>query len=122
MNQLNIKEAVAAIPMTEEKRAKTFYQKTMGFELELLSKTQQMYWVKISESKFLLYLREQENKAEHTALSFTVENIEKAMAELENKGIKFYEQEGKKVFELDGSLSAWFQDTEGNNLEISQRS
>lgn len=118
---MEIIEAVAAIPMTDVKRAKSFYQKSMGFQLEPLSDTLEMYWVKTGKSRFLLYLRNEKNKAEHTALSFTVANVEEAITTLENKGIHFYENDDKKVFDLDGSLSAWFQDTEGNNLEISQR-
>lgn len=118
---MEIKEVLAAIPMTNVKRAKRFYGETLGFKLETLSEDLQMYYVKISESKFLLYLRNKKNKAEHTSLSFTVENIESAIALLEKKGISFYEDNENKIFNLDGSLSSWFKDSEGNNLEISQR-
>lgn len=118
---MKIKEAVAAIPMTDVNRAKLFYQETLGFQLETLSNTLDMYWVKSGTTRFLLYLRNEENKAEHTALSFTVENIDEAVNMLESRGVQFYTSEDKRIFDLDGSLSAWFQDTEGNNLEISQR-
>lgn len=118
---MEIKEVMAAIPMTNAERAKRFYGETLGFELETLSENLQMYYVKIDESKFLLYLRNEENKAEHTCLSFTVENIESVIALLEKKGISFYENNENKIFNLDGSLSSWFKDSEGNNLEISQR-
>lgn len=118
---MKVKEVVATIPMTNAERAKTFYSKVLEFELETLSQNLEMYWVKIANTKFLLYLREEESKAEHTTLSFTVENIGEALVSLESKGIQFYESEEKKIFDLDGSKSAWFKDTEGNNLEISQR-
>ena len=118
---MDIKELIAAIPMTDTERAKSFYEKTLGFELETLSKPLNMYWVKKQTSKFLLYKREETTKAEHTVISFTVGNIKKTVQALEGKGVKFYEDAGTKIFNLDGSLSAWFQDTEGNNLEISQR-
>lgn len=118
---MQIKEAIAAIPMTNVDRAKAFYSEILAFELETLSKNLEMYWIKIGESKFLLYKRLEENKAEHTTLSLTVENIEDVISTLESKGVQFYESEGNKIFNLDGSKSAWFKDSEGNNLEISQR-
>ncbi len=116
-----IKEALATIPITNPERAKVFYTQVMGFELDTLSDNKGMYWVKIANSRFLLFRSEVESKAEHTTLSFTVENIEKSLSTLESKGIQFYENKGKKIFDLDGSKSAWFKDTEGNNLEICQR-
>lgn len=120
-SNMKITEALAAIPMTNVKRAKEFYRDILGLELDTLSDKLDMYWLKIGGNKFLLYKRNEKNKAEHTALSFTVDNINNAVDHLENKGVKFYESQGQKIFDLDGSLSAWFQDTEGNNLEISQR-
>ncbi|RDY59768.1 VOC family protein [Flagellimonas nanhaiensis] len=118
---MKINEIVAAIPVLDVNRAKEFYVKTLGFQLEVLSETMGMYWAKINNGRFLLYKRNDENKAEHTAISFTVESIEEAVGELESKGVKFFEAKGEKIFNLDGSLSAWFQDPEGNNLEISER-
>lgn len=118
---MQAKEVVAAIPMTNVERAKAFYSQTLEFELETLSQNLGMYWVKIANSKFLLYKRTEESKAEHTTLSITVEDIERTLYTLEAKGIQFYESEGDKIFNLDGSRSAWFKDSEGNNLEISQR-
>ncbi|WP_190810657.1 VOC family protein [Flagellimonas sp. S3867] len=118
---MKINEIVAAIPINDVIRAKDFYGNTLGFTLDLLSKSLDMYWAKKGNGKFLLYKRNDKNKAEHTAISFTVENIEEAIIELEEKGVEFFESQGKKIYNLDGSLSAWFQDSEGNNLEISER-
>lgn len=118
---MEIREAIAAIPMTNVQRAKQFYGETLGFSLKTLSEELDMYYVLVADSFFLLYLRNEKNKAEHTSLSLNVENIEMAVAQLEHKGISFYEDKGNKIFDLDGSLSSWFKDSEGNNLEISQR-
>lgn len=119
---MKIREAIAAIPMVDVERAKQFYGETLGFKIKMISQDLHMYYVFVANSFFLLYLRNEKNKAEHTSLSLTVENIEIAVNELEDKGITFYEDKGIKIFELDGSLSSWFKDTEGNNLEISERS
>ena len=118
---MDIKEIITAIPVNDVDRAQNFYSKTLGFELETLSRNLDMYWAKSNNGKLLLYKREDENLAEHTALSLTVENIEDSVKELEEKGVVFHEVHGQKIFDLDGSLSAWFKDPEGNNLEISER-
>lgn len=117
-------EALSAIPAVEIERAKEFYAKLVDRDnISTLSESLGMYLVSVSENtRFLLYKRDDPNKAEHTAMSFTVENIDETLPELETLGIKFYESDGQKIFDLDGSRSAWFTDTEGNNLEISQRS
>jgi len=118
---MKINEVVAAIPIVNVERAKTFYTDILGLQLTTLSTDLDMYWAKAENSKFLLYKREEASKSEHTAISFSVENIEDAVNKLVKKGVSFYEDNNTKIFNLDGSLSAWFQDTEGNNLEISQR-
>ena len=118
---MEIKEIVAAIPMTNTERAIQFYKNKLSLQVETLSEKAGMYWVKANGSKFLLYKREANTKAEHTVISFTVENVEQSIKELETAGIEFYNDNGAKIFNLDGSRSAWFQDTEGNSLEISQR-
>lgn len=119
---MEIKQAIAAIPMVNVERAKQFYGETLGFTIKTLSEDLNMYYVLVANNFFLLYLRNEKSKAEHTSLSLTVENIEMAIAQLEHKGISFYEDKGAKIFDLDGSLSSWFKDSEGNNLEISERS
>ncbi|MEM7549678.1 MAG: VOC family protein [Bacteroidota bacterium] len=118
---MKIKEIVAAIPMVDVARAVEFYKNILELRVETLSANMDMYWVTSGESKFLLYKKGEASKAEHTAMSFTVENIKESVLKLEENGVKFYQSNNTKIFDLDGSLSAWFQDSEGNNLEISQR-
>lgn len=118
---MKIKEIIATIPINNTERAIHFYKDILNLEVQALSVDLGMHWVKIDNAKFLLYKRESKTKAEHTVISFTVENIAKSINELESKGVEFYNDNNAKIFNLDGSLSAWFQDTEGNNLEISQR-
>jgi hypothetical protein len=61
-------------------------------------------------------------KAEHTALSFRVDNIADAIAQLKSRGVAFadYDFPGLKteghVCVLGSEKAAWFEDTEGNIL------
>lgn len=118
---MEIKEIVAAIPAIDIERAKKFYVDALGLKAETLSNTLNMFWVGKNQNRFLLYQKNEKNKAEHTALSFTVSDIGKTVNKLKSRGVIFYQDNENEVFNLDGSLSAWFTDTEGNNLEISQR-
>jgi predicted enzyme related to lactoylglutathione lyase len=65
-------------------------------------------------------------KAEHTALSFEVEDVGKAIAELVSRGVTFenYDFPGLKtvnhVCVLGSEKAAWFKDPEGNHLCLHQ--
>jgi len=74
-----------------------------------------------------LYQRERGTKADHTVAGWLVEDLEKTMAELRERGITFkqYDMPGLKtdergIAEGDGGRSAWFKDTEGNILTITE--
>jgi len=51
---MEIKEIVAAIPMTNTERAIQFYKNKLSLQVETLSEKAGMYWVKANGSKFLL--------------------------------------------------------------------
>lgn len=63
-------------------------------------------------------------KADHTVAGFIVEDVEKEVKELKEKGVVFEEYdtpETKTVNSIaskDGGKSAWFKDTEGNIIAI----
>jgi predicted enzyme related to lactoylglutathione lyase len=77
----------------------------------------------------MLYLYERENgtRADHTAAGWLVEDVEKAVEELRGRGVVFeqYDMPGLKtnkrgIAESGPVKSAWFKDTEGNILSITQ--
>ena len=69
-------------------------------------------------------------RSAHTAASFNVEDIEAEVRELKSKGVKFEEynipsmhlKTVNSIATLDKIKSAWFKDTEGNILSITQLS
>jgi catechol 2,3-dioxygenase-like lactoylglutathione lyase family enzyme len=74
-----------------------------------------------------LYEREGGSKAEHTVAGWQVDDLEQVMGELRQRGIVFeqYEMPGLRTDErgiaVSGSArSAWFKDTEGNVLAITE--
>jgi hypothetical protein len=73
-------------------------------------------------AEIALFPKPEGTKAEHTALSFKVDDIVGAVAVLEQRGVRFadYDLPGLKTVEhvcvLGSEKAAWFEDTEGNIL------
>ena len=53
-------------------------------------------------------------------ISFRVDDIEIAVAELVAKGVKFYPSKEKAIFDVGPSLVATFVDPDGNWMQLSQ--
>lgn len=76
----------------------------------------------------LLYIYEREGtKAEHTVAGWLVEDIQKAVEELRQRGVEFehydlpsLKTDERGIAKLEGSKSAWFKDSEGNILAINE--
>ena len=128
---LNKTRMDATIPAVDMKRARRFYRDTLGLE-EItppdpeLAKDSAMFQVGDC-TRFLVYRRPHRSKAEHTLAAFTVDDLEKAMGELEDRGVRFEQYDmpdlktdGRGIAEADGMKAAWFKDTEGNILGIGE--
>jgi hypothetical protein len=76
------------------------------------------------DARIALITKPEGTKAEHTALSFEVHDIEQAIAELKDKSVVFedYDFPNLKtvahVCILGSDKAAWFKDSEGNYLCI----
>jgi predicted enzyme related to lactoylglutathione lyase len=125
-----LKEArVAAIlPAVDIKRAKRFYSEKLGLPTPDMPVPEDGAAF-VSGDRTMLYLYERENgtKADHTVAGWLVEDVEKAVDELREKGVVFerYDMPGLKtdergIAESGGAKSAWFKDTEGNILAITE--
>jgi hypothetical protein len=71
------------------------------------------------------YEREGDTNADHTVAGWLVEDVEKTVEELRDKGVVFelYDMPGLKtdergIAESGPTKSAWFKDSEGNILSI----
>ena len=78
-------------------------------------------------TRLYLYQRDTATKADHTVAGWEVENIEEVVEALRERGVVFeqYDLPGLKTDErgiaTSGPVkSAWFKDTEGNILAISE--
>jgi catechol 2,3-dioxygenase-like lactoylglutathione lyase family enzyme len=120
-------ELIAFVPTREPKKARRFYERTLGLEF-------------VSEDAFAVVMRAKgvmirivnvSNVGEFrpwpfTILGWRVGNIEKAVAELGEKGIEFerfagLEQDGMGIWKSpSGARVAWFKDLDGNVLSVTE--
>ena len=119
-------EVVATIPASNLERAKNFYSEKLGFRIVEDTPAGVLYQSK--NSHFFLYPTQFAGTAQNTAVAWEVEQIEKVVKDLRSRGVKFEEYNMAELKTVDGiatmgpSKVAWFKDTEGNTLGITQMS
>lgn len=114
--------------VTDLKRARDYYENKLGLKADA-SMTDDMgvLYNCGAGTNLYLYVRSNASTADNTQVSFKVEDIEKTIEELSDKGVSFehYDMPGLKtnekgVAEMGPVKSAWFKDPDGNILSILQ--
>jgi catechol 2,3-dioxygenase-like lactoylglutathione lyase family enzyme len=112
------------LPVMDMTRARDFYENKLGLTPVGMKPDGQFVYACAGGSSIALFSKEGGTKAEHTALSFEVQDIASVLAALEKAGVVFedYDLPGLKtvnhVCVLGAEKAAWFKDTEGNYLCI----
>ena len=121
---LSENKIVTTIPVVDINRAKQFYKEKL--ELKLLQEMDDgLFFEAGNNTQVFLYQRGQ-TKADHTIATFVVDDIESEVNHLKNKGVIFEEYNLPNIKTVDGIAttdyykSAWFKDTEGNIIGITQ--
>ncbi|NUR58453.1 MAG: VOC family protein [Catenulispora sp.] len=121
---LNDQPISPTIPAADLDRAKRFYQDTLG--LKVVEERDEGIKFESGESVFFLYPTPYAGSAQHTQATWTVSDLDETMADLRGRGVEFeeYDLPGLKtvngVAETETERGAWFKDTEGNILAVSQ--
>jgi catechol 2,3-dioxygenase-like lactoylglutathione lyase family enzyme len=119
--QLDASQVTVMLPVRDLERARDFYERALALppgEERLDGKV--IY--RCGATEIALFPKSEGTKAEHTAVSFRVEDIAAAITELEGRGVVFadYDLPGFKTVEhvcvLGSEKAAWFNDPEGNIL------
>lgn len=119
------------LPVVDLERARRFYRDALGLRAvappseEMAS---EMAWFEGREGlPIALYLRDTPTTADHTAVAFQVEDLDREMEGLSERGVVFerYDLPGLKTDErgiatLGSWRGAWLKDTEGNILGIGE--
>jgi predicted enzyme related to lactoylglutathione lyase len=125
-NMLNKYVVTANLPAVDLARAKKFYVEKLGLKVIREDPGPGAMFEAGKGSQIYLYQRGQ-TKADHTAASFRVDDVEKVVKELKDKGVIFeqYDMPGIKTVNSIAAMGgktkgAWFKDTEGNILGLIQ--
>lgn len=117
--------AIASLPATDIGRAARFYSETLELQPNDVPTLDTVTFACGDGTMLLLYKCEGSVKVDQTAVTWLVEDLEKAVERLREKGVVFeqYDQPGWKtdrrgIADVGGVRGAWFKDTEGNILEI----
>ena len=110
-----------SIPTQDLERARRFYEDRLQLA-PLGQRPDGKFMYRLGGTEIALFPKPEGTKAEHTALSFRVDNIGAAIAALKARGVDFddYDLPGFKTVEhvcvLGSEKAAWFRDPEGNIL------
>ena len=116
---------MAVLPAKDINRAKDFYRDKLGLEPSETIEDSLMYRCGNGTS-FLIYQTDNAGTAKNTQMGWESDNLERDMEELRSRGVTFedYDFPGLKtengVATMDEGKSAWFRDSEGNFLCITQ--
>lgn len=109
-------------------RARTWYQEKLGLAPEKEEMGGMALWYRSGATWFLLYQTETAGTARNTVAGWEVTGIEAVMRSLRSQGVVFEEYdfgEGMRtvdglMLEPGGAKAAWFRDSEGNFLELTE--
>jgi catechol 2,3-dioxygenase-like lactoylglutathione lyase family enzyme len=116
--------AFSGFSVDDVPEARQFYGETLGLRV---SEEYGMLSLHIAgERDILVYPKPDHTPATFTILNFPVDDIEKAVDELAERGVRFerYDDSNtdeKGIYRGQGPLIAWFKDPAGNILSVLQR-
>jgi predicted enzyme related to lactoylglutathione lyase len=119
--RMDTSQVTCLLPVKDLARARRFYEEQLRMK-PLGLKPDGKFVYRCGGAEIALFPKPEGTKAEHTALSFKVEDIGAAIRDLQSRGVTFadYDYPGLKtvnhVCVLGSEKAAWFQDTEGNIL------
>ncbi len=120
-------KAFSGFSVSDLAAAKNFYGETLGLEV---SEDQGMLTLHLAGgTDVLVYPKSNHSPASFTILNFPVDDIDRAVDELTNRGVRFERYEGfgqddkgiaRPAVEGHGPPIAWFTDPAGNILSVLQ--
>ncbi|MEC3955922.1 VOC family protein [Nocardia sp. CDC153] len=115
--------AFSGFSVDDIKAARIFYQDTLGVPVEEAGMGNLL--LRTGGGRVLVYPKPDHEPASFTVLNFPVDDIEKAVDELNRRGVtfqryEFADQDERGIHRGGGPLIAWFTDPAGNVLSVIQ--
>jgi catechol 2,3-dioxygenase-like lactoylglutathione lyase family enzyme len=121
---LNEAPMTTLLPVVDVARARDFYERRLGLKHAGTKPDGKVVYACAGGALLALFPKEAGTKADHTAVSFQVPDIARAVRELEAAGVVFEDYDFPELKTVDhvcvlgAEKAAWFKDTEGNYLCI----
>ena len=124
---LSNSKAFSGFSVNDTQKAKQFYGQTLGLEV---SESNGLLTLHLAgDNKVLIYPKPNHAPATFTILNFPVGNVDQAVDELTQRGVRFeiYNQpdiktDEKGIMRGKGPTIAWFKDPAGNILSVLETS
>jgi catechol 2,3-dioxygenase-like lactoylglutathione lyase family enzyme len=120
-----LKETVTVLPASDLTRARAFYSDALGFDPTEERDGDLVYRPQPGMS-FQIYATQNAGTAKNTQMCFVTDDLDADMRQLRDRGVVFedYDFPGLTtvdgVADLDGERAAWFRDSEGNYICVTQ--
>ncbi|MDB4909861.1 MAG: hypothetical protein JWO39_684 [Gemmatimonadetes bacterium] len=122
---LSTSQIIAYVPVSDLARARKFYEEKLGFRPLNTNEAGVMY-ESGKGSRFFAYKSAGAGTNKASTAFWEVSNLEAEMADLKKRGVVFEEYDTPGLKTLNGiatgggAKTAWFRDSEGNILAVSQ--
>ena len=116
-------KAFSGFAVDDLQKARDFYGETLGLRTSVLEEGVLLSLHLAGERDTLVYQKPDHAPANYTILNFPVDDINKAVDELTERGVQFeryqgLEQDDKGIARGQGPNIAWFKDPAGNVLSV----
>jgi catechol 2,3-dioxygenase-like lactoylglutathione lyase family enzyme len=121
---LETNKAFASFSVNDLQKAKDFYQQTLGLKVDESKEGLELH---PGNTSVFIYPKPNHQPATFTVLNFLVEDIDRAVDELEQNGVTFEQYEGsiktdeRGIHRNGGPTIAWFKDPAGNILSVVEK-
>ena len=122
---LKANKAFSSFSVNDIQKAKDFYSQTLGVKVSHEDDHDLLRLHVGNDAPVMVYPKPNHSAASFTVLNFQVDNVDKAVDELTQRGVRFekYNQPNLKTDERgimrgDGPVIAWFKDPAGNILSV----
>ena len=117
---------MARLAASDIGRARAWYEQKLGLVPQTEEMGGQVLYYQTGGTWFSVYQTAFAGTARNTVAGWTVKGIESLMADLRSRGVVFNDYDFGEIKTVDGLMSmgdskaAWFTDSEGNTIELSQ--
>ena len=121
---LQTKSAFSSFSVNDLKQAKDFYAQTLGLKVK---ESEMGLEIHPGDTDVFIYPKPNHTPAGFTVLNFLVDDIDKAVDDLQQKGVRFEQYAGeiktneKGIHRNGGPSIAWFKDPAGNILSVLEK-